>query len=74
MRWSVFICHIDISEVFQLDHTIALQFCGTNHEDNLMALCCECHAKKSMYETKCRKEIKEAIFGILQKYVPDINK
>lgn len=66
------ICKKDISQVFQLDHTIALQFGGTNHEDNLMALCCECHAKKSMYELKHRKEIKEFILGLLQKYMPEV--
>jgi hypothetical protein len=35
-----------------------------------MALCCECHAKKSKYEMNYRTEIKGAIFGILQKYMP----
>ena len=67
------ICEKDISQVFQLDHSIALQFGGTNNEDNLMALCCECHAKKSKYELKCRKEIKECIFGIIQKYIPELD-
>ena len=37
-----------------------------------MALCCECHAKKSMYELKHRKEIKEFILGLLQKYMPEV--
>jgi 5-methylcytosine-specific restriction endonuclease McrA len=66
------ICKKDISQVFQLDHSIAIQFGGTNHEDNLMALCCECHAKKSKYEMNYRTEIKAAIFGILQKYMPSL--
>ena len=66
------ICKKDISYVFQLDHSIAIQFGGTNHEDNLMALCCECHAKKSKYEMNYRTEIKAAIFGILQKYMPSL--
>ena len=66
------ICKKDISQVFQLDHSIAIQFGGTNHEDNLMALCCECHAKKTKYEMNYRTEIKAAIFGILQKYMPSL--
>ena len=40
-------CDNILSEYYQIDHIIGLQFGGSNEEKNLMALCCECHAEKS---------------------------
>ena len=59
-------CKNELSEYFQLDHIIALQFGGTDDESNLMVLCCECHAKKSIKENRSRKRIQEAIQAILK--------
>ena len=54
-----------LTPYFQIDHTVGLQFGGTDEESNLMALCCECHAMKSIAENQCRKQIHEAIQTIL---------
>jgi len=59
-------CKITLSPYFELDHIIGLQFGGTDEESNLMALCRECHGKKSIAENQCRKRIQDAIQTILQ--------
>jgi len=59
-------CKITLSPYFELDHIIGLQFGGTDEESNLMALCRECHGKKSIRENQCRKRIQDAIQTILQ--------
>jgi 5-methylcytosine-specific restriction endonuclease McrA len=59
-------CQKDLTDIFEIDHVVALQFGGTNLVDNLMALCCECHSKKSIKENKCRKKIQAAIKSILE--------
>ena len=58
-------CKLTLTPYFQIDHTVGLQFGGTDEESNLMALCCECHAMKSIAENQCRKQIHEAIQTIL---------
>jgi 5-methylcytosine-specific restriction endonuclease McrA len=59
-------CKMTLSPYFELDHIIGLQFGGTDEESNLMALCRECHGKKSIAENQCRKRIQEAIQTILK--------
>uniref|UniRef100_A0A6C0HK21 C2H2-type domain-containing protein n=1 Tax=viral metagenome TaxID=1070528 RepID=A0A6C0HK21_9ZZZZ len=59
-------CKEELSLYFQIDHVVGIQFGGTNDKSNLMALCCECHTKKSIAENKCRRQIKEAIQTILR--------
>jgi len=59
-------CKEELSLYFQIDHIIAIQFGGTNDETNLMALCCECHAIKSIAENQCRQQIQDAIKNILR--------
>ena len=63
-------CKLELSPYFQLDHIIGLQFGGTNEESNLMALCCECHAIKSIRENQRRKQIKDAILNIIKEEIP----
>ena len=62
-------CTFVLTPFYQIDHIIGLQFGGTDDESNLMALCCECHAKKSVSENQCRKQIKEAIQMIWREHV-----
>lgn len=62
-------CEVILSPYFELDHIIGLQFGGTDDESNLMALCRECHAKKSITENQCRKQIQDAIQTILKNSV-----
>lgn len=59
------ICKKTITNVFQVDHITAIQFGGTNDIENLMALCCDCHAHKSIQENKHRKDIRIAIQNII---------
>lgn len=63
-------CKQILSIFFQIDHIVALQFGGTNDKSNLMALCCECHTKKSIHENQRRKQIRDAIQTILQEEIP----
>ena len=58
-------CKNELTEYYEIDHIIGLQYGGDNSRDNLQALCCECHAKKSILENKHRKEIQTAIRTIL---------
>ena len=59
-------CNLVLTPYFEIDHIIGLQFGGTDDESNLMALCRECHAKKSIKENQCREQIKDAIQTIVR--------
>jgi predicted restriction endonuclease len=58
-------CKLVLTPYFEIDHIIGLQFGGTDDEANLMALCRDCHAKKSITENQRRDKIKDAIQTIL---------
>jgi 5-methylcytosine-specific restriction endonuclease McrA len=62
-------CKLVLTPYFEVDHIIGLQFGGTDDESNLMALCRECHAKKSIKENQCRERIKEAIQTIVRENI-----
>ena len=59
-------CKNALTPYFEIDHIIGLQFGGTDDESNLMALCRECHARKSTKENQCREQIKDAIKTIVR--------
>ena len=61
-------CQTNLTKYYQIDHKTGLQFGGSDEFDNLQALCCECHAEKSILENQHRKEIQEAIQTILIKH------
>ena len=61
-------CQTNLTKYYQIDHKTGLQFGGSDEFDNLQALCCECHAEKSILENQHRKEIQEAIRTILIKH------
>ena len=48
--WKCAHCKQQLDASFQVDHVIRLADGGTNHIDNLEALCCNCHGKKTMIE------------------------
>ena len=48
--WKCAHCKQQLAASFQVDHIIRLADGGTNHIDNLEALCCNCHGKKTMIE------------------------
>jgi 5-methylcytosine-specific restriction endonuclease McrA len=58
-------CHNELSPYYQIDHVIALQFGGTDERNNLVALCCECHAKKSAIENQCKQKIRDYIAEVV---------
>jgi hypothetical protein len=48
--WKCAYCGSLLDESFQVDHKLALFKGGTNDISNLAAVCCNCHAKKTMAE------------------------
>ena len=60
-------CNNFLSQYYQVDHITALQYGGNDEFDNLQALCCECHAKKSSIENVVRDKIRNAIVDIITK-------
>ena len=59
-------CNNVLSLYYQVDHITALQYSGNDEFDNLQALCCECHAKKSSIENVVRDKIRNAIVDIIK--------
>ena len=49
-NWKCAHCTQQLAASFQIDHIIRLADGGTNQIDNLEALCCNCHGKKTMIE------------------------
>ena len=49
-NWKCGDCGIQLSAWYEVDHKIRLEYGGTNHIDNLIALCRECHGKKTTIE------------------------
>lgn len=46
--WKCAKCQHQLKATFEVDHKIDLQLGGTNHVNNLAALCRECHGEKTM--------------------------
>jgi 5-methylcytosine-specific restriction endonuclease McrA len=49
-NWKCGDCQQQLSAWFEVDHTIRLEYGGSNHVDNLVAMCRECHGKKTTIE------------------------
>jgi len=49
-NWSCGDCNKQLNAWFEVDHKIRLEHGGSNHVDNLLALCRECHGKKTTIE------------------------
>ena len=47
-NWKCAKCTQQLSATFEVNHKIDLQFGGTNHVNNLEALCRNCHGEKTM--------------------------
>ena len=45
--WKCNKCGCKLSASFEVDHKVDLQFGGSNHVDNLEALCRNCHGEKT---------------------------
>jgi 5-methylcytosine-specific restriction endonuclease McrA len=49
-NWKCGDCGNQLNAWFEVDHIIRLENQGSNHVDNLIALCRECHGKKTTIE------------------------
>tara|TARA_B100000795_G_C22802099_1_gene442517 strand:+ start:1426 stop:1980 length:555 start_codon:yes stop_codon:yes gene_type:complete len=49
-KWKCKGCDTMLDATFEVDHIKDLQYGGTNHVDNLRALCRNCHGKKGMMD------------------------
>ena len=47
-KWKCGMCGAMLDATFEVDHKVELQHGGTNHVDNLWALCRNCHGKKGI--------------------------
>ena len=48
--WNCGNCKKQLPAWFEVDHKIRLDNGGSNHVDNLVALCRDCHGKKTAFE------------------------
>ena len=48
--WKCGRCQRQLPAWFEVDHTVRLEHGGTNHVDNLVALCRDCHGEKTALE------------------------
>jgi hypothetical protein len=49
-NWHCGDCKKQLPAWFEVDHTVRLEHGGSNHVDNLVALCRDCHGKKTAIE------------------------
>ncbi len=49
-HWKCGHCGVVLDESYEVDHKLALDYGGTNDRSNLVALCRNCHGKKTMAE------------------------
>jgi len=49
-RWTCKECGVMLSATYEIDHIVRLDRGGSNHVDNLAALCPNCHRQKTMME------------------------
>ena len=48
--WRCGDCQVQLPAWFEVDHTVRLEHGGSNNVDNLVALCRDCHGKKTAIE------------------------
>ena len=48
--WNCGDCEKQLPAWFEVDHKMRLEHGGSNHVDNLVALCRDCHGKKTAFE------------------------
>jgi len=49
-NWTCGDCKSKLPAWFEVDHKVRLEYGGTNHVDNLVALCRDCHGRKTASE------------------------
>ena len=48
--WKCGDCKDQLNAWFEVDHIVRLEYGGSNHVDNLVALCRDCHGRKTAME------------------------
>jgi hypothetical protein len=48
--WTCDHCKVQLPAWYEIDHKVRLEYGGSNHVDNLVALCRNCHGKKTALE------------------------
>ena len=48
--WKCGECRKKLPAWYEVDHKVRLEYGGTNHVDNLVALCRDCHGRKTASE------------------------
>ena len=54
-EWKCAMCRNLLPPSFQIDHLVALQNGGLDHQSNLQCLCANCHAFKTAAENSTRR-------------------
>lgn len=49
-EWNCGNCHVQLDHTFEIDHKVRLEYGGGNDVQNLIALCRNCHGKKTASE------------------------
>ena len=49
-NWKCGDCQSQLTAWFEVDHIVRLEYGGSNHVDNLVAMCRECHGKRTTME------------------------
>jgi hypothetical protein len=49
-NWKCANCHEQLNAWFEVDHKVRLEYGGSNQVENLVALCRECHGRKTAME------------------------
>jgi hypothetical protein len=49
-EWKCGNCHVQLDHTFEIDHKVRLEYGGGNDVQNLIALCRNCHGKKTASE------------------------
>lgn len=49
-NWSCNDCKEQLTAWYEVDHVVRLEYGGSNHIDNLVALCRDCHGRKTTIE------------------------
>jgi 5-methylcytosine-specific restriction endonuclease McrA len=49
-NWKCGSCHSQLTAWFEVDHKVRLEHGGGNNVENLVALCRECHGRKTSME------------------------
>ena len=49
-EWKCGDCQVQLDHTYEIDHKIRLEYGGSNEPDNLIALCRNCHGKKTAME------------------------